>query len=148
LYCAACSENTHASWSRNCPEFNRRCLIYDGRNPENAMPFFPTEHDWTLTVRPNSIPLEDRFPARFSVNALPTLGGWQQALRLWQQHKGQRYGTRDRHGHENPNRIRIPPNRIREEGELLVGDEGWGPDTSSGVNNSDWTTPNNASGWD
>ena len=148
LYCAACDKNTHASWSRNCPEFNRRCLIYDGRNPENAMPYFPTEHDWTLTVRPDSIPIGDRFPARFSVNALPTLGGWQQVPRSRQQNKGQRHGTKDRNGRENPNRIQIPPRYAREEGELLDGGAGWGLDANSGVINTDWSTPYNPSGWD
>jgi len=77
-FCVTCKEAMHASWSRDCPEFNRRCLIFDRRNPENAMPYFPTEHDWTLTVRPSSIPMEDRFPARYTVNTLPTLSGRQQ----------------------------------------------------------------------
>jgi len=148
LYCMACGKNTHASWSRNCPEFNRQCLIYDGRNPENAMLFFPMEHDWTLMVRPDSILLEDRFPACFSINALPTLGGWQQVPRLHQQNRGQRYSTKDRNGRENPNRIQIPPSRGREEGKLPVGNVGQGPDASTGGINTDWTTPRNMSGWD
>jgi len=147
LYCVACGKNMHASWSRNCPEFNRQCLIYDGRNPENAMLFFPMEHNWTLTVRPDSILLVDRFPARFSVNVLPMLGRWQQVPRSCQQNRGQRYSTKDRNGCENPNRIQIPPSCKREEGELPVSDTGRGPDASSGGINMDWTTPCNMSGW-
>jgi len=112
------------------------------------MPYFPTEHNWTLTVRPSSIPLEDRFPARFTVNALPTMGGWQQVPRTCQQHRGQRGNTRGRNGHDNPNRIQIPPVREREEGELPVGGVGWYMNTNAGEFNMDETTPYNPSGWD
>jgi len=59
LYCVNCEDSSHPSWSRECPEFNRRCLISDERNPENALPFYPTEHDWTLVTRPAKIPLEE-----------------------------------------------------------------------------------------
>jgi len=83
-YCIACKENTHASWSRNCLEFIRRCMVYNERNLENSMLYFPTEHDWSLTVRPYSIPLAERFPAKYAINALPTMGGRQQAPRLHQ----------------------------------------------------------------
>jgi hypothetical protein len=61
VYCALCEVNSHSSRSRECPEFNRKCLIFDERNPENALPFFPTEQDWTLMGRPNKIPLDERF---------------------------------------------------------------------------------------
>jgi len=148
LYCVACDKVTHASWSRACPEFNRRCQILDGRNPENAMPYFPTEHNWTLTVRPSSIPLEDRFPARFTVNMLPTMGSWQQVPRTCQQHRGQRYNAKDRNGCNNPNRIQIPPNREREEGELPVGGAGWYMGPNTGGFTTDKTTLYNLSGWD
>ncbi len=153
LYCAACKENTHASWSRNCPEFNRRCQIVDGRNPENAMPYFPTEHDWTLTVRPNSMPLEDRFPAKYTVNALPSMGGWQQVSKPHQQRKGQKRGTMDQNGRENPNLIPIPSNRAREAGELMDGgDDRWWQaepsDSATGVEITDETSPQDPSGWD
>jgi len=49
-FCIACNKDMHASWSRNCPEFLRRCSIYNKRNLENAMQYFPTGHDWSLTV--------------------------------------------------------------------------------------------------
>ena len=148
LFCVACNEVTHASWSRNCPEFNRRCLIFDGRNPENAMPYFPTEQDWTLMVRPNSIPLEDRYPARFAVNTLPASGGgWQQVPRTHQR-RGQGHNTKDRNGRENLNRIQIPPSHTREEGELPDGGARWYTDVNAGDLNTDGTAPYNPPGWD
>ena len=39
LYCISCDDNSHASWDRNCPEFMRRCAIYNDCNPENGMPY-------------------------------------------------------------------------------------------------------------
>jgi len=72
LYCVSCGDNSHPSWSRNCPEFTCRCAIQDERIPENAMPYFPTEHDWTLTERPSRIPLDKRFPGKYAVNSLPS----------------------------------------------------------------------------
>jgi hypothetical protein len=68
-YCVNCEDITHPSWSRECPEFSRRCLIFDERIPENAMPYFPTEHDWTLITRPAKVPLADRFPKKYAVNS-------------------------------------------------------------------------------
>ena len=67
-YCVNCEADTHPSWSRECPEFNRRCLIFDKWIPENGMPFFPMEHDWMLISRLAKIPMEERFPQRFAVN--------------------------------------------------------------------------------
>jgi hypothetical protein len=70
VYCAVCQDHMHTSWSRECPEFIRRCIILDERNPKNTMPYFPTESDWSLAVRPGRIPSEDRFLVRFAVNNL------------------------------------------------------------------------------
>ncbi len=44
-WCVTCESAHHASWDRNCPEFNRRCYLIDKKNPENSMPYFPTEQD-------------------------------------------------------------------------------------------------------
>ena len=71
-HCASCKVDTHASWDRNCPEFIKRSETYSERFPENKLPFFPTDENWTLTTRPDRIPLENRFPQRFAVNSLPT----------------------------------------------------------------------------
>ena len=70
VYCVTCKDASHPSWDRNCPEFIRRSAIYDEKNPENGLVFYPTEQDWTLTMRPQRIPLEERFPQRFAVNSL------------------------------------------------------------------------------
>jgi hypothetical protein len=72
LCCTSCKSNTHASWDRNCPEFTRRCEAYNDKFPENKLPFFPTEEEWTLTLRPDRVPMKDRFPQRYAVNSLPT----------------------------------------------------------------------------
>jgi len=147
-FCVACKENTHASWSRDCPEFIRRCMIYDERRPENVMPYFPTEHDWSLTVQPNSLPLVDRFPANYAVNALPIMGSRQQPYRPRQAPRGQRRRTGGRANRENPNTIPVPLNHQREEGELPSGVEEWQLDAGTGAFNTDETTPYNLSGWD
>ena len=72
VYCVSCGNRSHPSWDRTCPEFSRRCAARNERNPENAMPFFPTGHDWTLTARPHRIPLDEHFPGKYAVNSLPT----------------------------------------------------------------------------
>jgi hypothetical protein len=71
-FCTSCRANTHASWDRNCPEFIRRCEDYNVKFPENKLPFFPTDEEWTHTPRPDRIPMNDRFPQRYAVNSLPT----------------------------------------------------------------------------
>jgi len=72
LYCASCKSNDHASWDRNCPEFVRRCSVYDERNPENNTVYFPTDQDWTLTTKPPRIPLSERFPQQWAIKSLPS----------------------------------------------------------------------------
>jgi hypothetical protein len=124
--CVACKVDSHASWSRMCPEFNRRCAIYDERNPENALPYFPTEHDWTLTPRPDRIPTDERFPNRFAVNSLPIAVTRREAPGPRQQRRSNgEHPTRnsqkrapplaDKAAKENPNLI--PLNRGKEKGE-------------------------------
>ena len=140
-FCMVCNENTHASWSRDCPEFLRRCSLYDERNPENAMQYFPTEHDWSLAVRPSSIPLPERFPAKYAVNSLPYANDRQQAPRQRQPFKGQRGGASYRNGRENPNQIQIPRNRQREEGELPEGGEREQADINARIDNTDENNP-------
>src|SRR6266850_6176845 len=51
-YCVSCKVDTHPSSDRTCLEFMHRCAIVDERNLENRMPYFPTEQDWTMTMRP------------------------------------------------------------------------------------------------
>jgi len=74
LFCASCKTNAHASWDRTCPEFRRRCAIYNKRYPENTMVYFPTEQDWTLTTRPSRIPPGERFPHHLAAKSIPSTG--------------------------------------------------------------------------
>jgi hypothetical protein len=73
-HCINCNNSSHTSWSRDCPEFMHRCMIMDERIPENSMPFFPMEHDWTLVTRPIRVLMEERFPPRYTVQNLPYAG--------------------------------------------------------------------------
>ncbi|KAG2037955.1 hypothetical protein BDR03DRAFT_813926, partial [Suillus americanus] len=40
FHCISCNSNDHASWNRNCPEFENRCAGIDAKHPENSMPYF------------------------------------------------------------------------------------------------------------
>jgi uncharacterized protein YoxC len=73
-WCVTCESADHASWDRNCPEFSRRCYMLDERNPENHMPYFPTEQDWSQMTCPDRITLDECFPGRYAVNSLPIYG--------------------------------------------------------------------------
>ena len=70
-FCVACKATDHASWDRACPEFQRKSAQFDEMHPENALTYFPTDESWTLTARPDRIPLEERFPSRYAVGSLP-----------------------------------------------------------------------------
>ena len=70
-YCISCRADTHASWDRNCPEFLRKCDEYSTFHPENNLMYFPTDKEWTTKTRPTRIPLEDKFPAHYTVGSLP-----------------------------------------------------------------------------
>ena len=155
MHCASCRPNTHASWDRNCPEFIRRCAILDERNPQNAMPYFPTEHDWTLTVRPERIPLDERFPGKYAINSLPSTGNRNlvQASRpkVMQPPKGpaQRRGLPGKFNQENPNLI--PIEQGREEGELPAEEATWMLEPAGGseyMSIEDEYTPDRIKGWD
>lgn len=158
-YCVSCKDNTHPSWDRNCPEFIRRCVIHDERNPENALPYFPTEHDWTLTARPERIPIDERFPGKYAVNSLPIAGHKHpgQAPKDMRRKQGQnmqkghgRRGVAEKSDRENPNLI--PINRCRETGELPADEDTWEPEpecTPSELENTDEAyTRKLVSGWD
>lgn len=45
--CVSCAADDHASWSRLCPTFLRKCEELDKRTPENNLPFFPSLEAWT-----------------------------------------------------------------------------------------------------
>jgi len=71
-HCIFCNADTHTSWDRNCPEFLRKSKIFEEKHPENNLIYFPIDENWTLTTRPNRIPMENRFPLCYAVNSLPT----------------------------------------------------------------------------
>ena len=74
-YCASCKTDMHASWDRVCPEFKKQCTKYDERFLENNLVYIPTTQDWMLTMRPNRIPLDERFPQHLAVNSTERTGG-------------------------------------------------------------------------
>jgi hypothetical protein len=131
-YCVSCKDNSHASWDRKCPEFTRRRAIHDERNPENEMPFYPTDQDWSLTARPPRIPLSERFPQKFAVNSLPYTGSKKPSDTAQSTRsnadgpprlppKRRRKATNKGKHRENPNTIRL--GRAREEGDLSSTEE-------------------------
>jgi len=148
-YCNNCDSHTHTSWSRDCPEFIRKCLIIDERTPENAMPYFPAEQDWTLATRPPKIPLEVRFPAEFAVSNIQQKSHQQKDAAPHLSQKTQRRKPAQKGKDGNPNLI--PLTRRREEGELPASDEPWRADSShlptSYFNGVDEPYPR-FSGWD
>jgi hypothetical protein len=70
-HCAVCNTDSHASWDRQCPEFIRRCTLFDESHPENALKYFPTDEPWTKVIRPAKLPFSERFPVHFAVGSLP-----------------------------------------------------------------------------
>ena len=115
LYCVSCADASHASWDRTCPEFIRRCKSINERYPVNSMPFFPAEQDWTLSVRPARIPLDEWFPTTLAVNSLPSCGRKYQGApqKTNRNQVGNVNGKKDPHhppaaGSTNPNSIPVP----------------------------------------
>jgi hypothetical protein len=129
VHCVSCNDSTHASWDRKCPEFIRRCAITDQRIPENTMPYYPTEKEWTHITRPERVPLEERFPKKYAVNSLPFAANRHPGLpprNTWKRGKNAKGGEKG--GGEaaeleqgNPNRI--PLNGGREEGDRPAASE-------------------------
>lgn len=120
FFCVSCGTNAHASWDRACPEFIRRCALIDEKIPDNSMPFFPAEQDWTLVTRPAKVPYADRFPAKYAVNSLPAA-----VVRSDTRRKGAAPATQTHQG--NPNLIPISANSRygpKEPGELADDAEG------------------------
>jgi hypothetical protein len=72
-FCVLCNSNKHTSWDRNCLKFLRRKNNLNEKHPENNLVYFPTNEEWTLTMRPDRIPLEEQFPSHFAVNSVPII---------------------------------------------------------------------------
>jgi hypothetical protein len=84
--------------------------VYDERNPKNVMPYFPTEHDWSLQTRPTKMPLIDKFPAKFAVNSLLFPGNRHPGPASSQCSKNPTRGEPGKGGCKNPNLIPVPDN--------------------------------------
>jgi hypothetical protein len=119
VFCVSCGVDSHPSQDRNCLEFIRRGAIYDERNPENAMPYYPSDQDWTMVVRPDRIPIAERFPAKFVVNSLPSTGNRHPSTATRPpkrkpnqstQGRASKYGIADKANSANPNLIPLPTN--------------------------------------
>jgi hypothetical protein len=61
-YCTPCGDKGHSTWDRNCPTFQRKCQDQDTRSPENNMPYFPTDEDWTQVTEPTNPPRPQQLP--------------------------------------------------------------------------------------
>jgi hypothetical protein len=58
--CVACGPGSqHPSTSPACPAFMQKCDALDGRFPENAMPYFPSNDSWTWATAPSNPPPPD-----------------------------------------------------------------------------------------
>lgn len=51
-HCVSCQTSDHASWDRNCPELERRCIDLEHRDPSTTMPYYPTDEIWTQAQAP------------------------------------------------------------------------------------------------
>lgn len=56
LGCIPCRSSGHPAWDRTCPTFIRLCDEIDKRNPENALPYYPTSEPWTWMQQRNPEP--------------------------------------------------------------------------------------------
>jgi hypothetical protein len=146
--CASCQTDDHASWSRKCPTFVRKCDELDQRSPENVMPYFPTSEPWTQVMEPPKLSLPPPPPPRVELQEIARHAGssrlrqtmfnfkgsqanaqplpWKPASTChFQQSIGMRTGTREeshvRRGAENEQQDR-PFRNPRIEGGLIWSD--------------------------
>ena len=134
-FCVACKATDHASWDRMCPEFQRKSAHFDEMHPENALTYFPTDENWTLTARPDRIPLEERFPSRYAVGSLPPPSNTRRQLPTREIERKQRQKQRRRSIDDAQRTLdrymerRIPDRQTNTEGDLEEGQhEGEGED--------------------
>ena len=43
---------SHPSWDRDCPTFNKKADEFDQRNPDNALPYYPSDEPWSWMDAP------------------------------------------------------------------------------------------------
>ena len=58
-----CKVDNHASWSRECPTFTRRCCEFNLKHPENSLPYYPSMEPWTWAEEPWQEPTQTYRPA-------------------------------------------------------------------------------------
>ena len=51
-WCVSCQSDTHLSWDRDCPVFNKKADEFDLRNPDNALPYYPADEPWSWMDAP------------------------------------------------------------------------------------------------
>jgi len=158
LHCVSCADNLHPSQDRNCPEFIRRCAIYDKCNPENAMLYYPSDQDWSMTVRPERIPIDERFLQKYAVNSILSIGNkhlgaapyplWKKPKQKMQRRPPQN-GTTEKTSQENPNLILI--SQGREVGKIMTKEKAWREEPmgfASVMENTDKSAPFAMTGWE
>jgi hypothetical protein len=125
-YCVSCNANSHASWDRDCPVAEQRRAWYNEKHPDNLLKYFPTDDIWTQEVRPERIPIPERFPARYAVASLPppNAAGRENPTRLIETRQGRsrphayRSNTQTREEANPPPSQRTPEDPVSEEGEI------------------------------
>ena len=70
-------------------------------HPENTLTYFPTEESWTLTARPERVPLGERFPSRFAVGSLPPPSHAKRALPTRETGRKQKHKQRNVDNNQN-----------------------------------------------
>ena len=121
LYCALCKTEENASWDRKCLEFKRHCKEYNRKFPENNFIYFPTPQEWTLTTKPDRIPLEKHFPQSLASISIPNSTN-HNATRpvvklLWSKAQGITVGSQPQPG-PSSGHMEKGKAKSREEGEL------------------------------
>ena len=113
------------------------------------MPYFPSEQDWSLTVRPERIPLSDRFPARYAVNSLSNENNRHSGLASKPPRRKQYREVETRNGHKNPNLIPLTRSREKVTHAANKDPRHSGFDgTAADYENTDETYCPNTPGWD
>ena len=92
----SCRSDSHASWDRSCPTFQRKCTELDARLLENLMPYFPTEETWThISQPPKALALP---PPATQIPAPQYNGGWETV----EHHRGRYRQTTLPYGRRTP----------------------------------------------
>jgi hypothetical protein len=86
--CASCNSTDHASWSRECPTFMRKVEECNRRNPENSLPFIPSDEPWTWTPRNDDIDKNRQAYPDANANRRHPQGSWNRKLEITHRNTG------------------------------------------------------------